>query len=141
MSGQSLWIMLGFVVLTMAIIYLLPKITKAVPSSLVAILVASFIIIGFGINTRTVGGIASIGGGFPVFHIPQVPLDFETLTIIFPYSLIMALVGLIESLLTLSVIDEMTETRGKGNQESFAQGAANLVCGFFGGMGGCAMIG
>ncbi len=141
MTGNALLIMLGFVVLTMAIIYLLPKITKAVPSSLVAILTVSLIIIGFGINTKTVGDIASIGGGFPAFHLPQVPLNFETLSIIFPYSLIMALVGLIESLLTLSVIDEMTETRGKGNQESFAQGAANLVCGFFGGMGGCAMIG
>ncbi len=141
MSGKSLFIMLGFVVLTMAIIYLLPKLTKAVPSSLVAILVVSLIIIGFGINTRTVGDIASIGGGLPEFHIPQVPINFETLSIIFPYSLIMALVGLIESLLTLSVIDEMTETRGKGNQESFAQGAANTVCGLFSGMGGCAMIG
>ncbi len=141
MSGQNLLIMLSFVLLTMAIIFLLPKLTRAVPSSLVAILVVSFVIIGFGIDTRTVGDIASIGGGFPAFHIPQIPLNFETLAIIFPYSLIMALVGLIESLLTLSVIDEMTETRGKGNQESFAQGAANLVCGFFGGMGGCAMIG
>lgn len=141
MSGTSLWIMLGFVLLTMAIIHLLPKLTKAVPSSLVAILVVSFIIIGFGINTRTVGDIASIGGGLPQFHLPQIPLNLETLAIIFPYSLIMALVGLIESLLTLNVIDEMTETRGRGNQESFAQGAANTVCGFFGGMGGCAMIG
>lgn len=141
MTGQNLFVMLGFVLLTMTIIFVLPKLTRAVPSSLVAILVVSFIIIGFGIDTRTVGDIASIGGGFPAFHLPQIPLNFETLAIIFPYSLIMALIGLIESLLTLSVIDEMTETRGKGNQESFAQGAANLVCGFFGGMGGCAMIG
>ncbi|MCW5959310.1 MAG: SulP family inorganic anion transporter [Pyrinomonadaceae bacterium] len=141
MTGQNLFIMLGFVLLTMAIIFLLPKLTRAVPSSLVAILTVSIIIIGFGIDTRTVGDIASIGGGLPQFHIPLVPLNFETLAIIFPYSLIMALVGLIESLLTLSVIDEMTETRGKGNKESLAQGAANLVCGFFGGMGGCAMIG
>lgn len=141
MTGTPLYVMLGFVLLTMAIIHFLPKLTKAVPSSLVAIVVVSLIIIGFGINTRTVGDIASIGGGLPAFHLPQVPLNFETLAIIFPYSLIMALVGLIESLLTLTVIDEMTETRGKGNKESFAQGAANTVCGFFGGMGGCAMIG
>lgn len=141
MSGTPLFVMLGFVLLTMAIIYFLPKLTKTVPSSLVAIVSVSLIIIFFGIQTKTVGDIASIGGGLPKFHIPQVPFNFETLSIIFPYSLIMALVGLIESLLTLSVIDEMTETRGKGNQESFAQGAANTVCGVFGGMGGCAMIG
>ncbi len=141
MTGQNLLIMIGFVVLTMAIIFLLPKLTRAVPASLVAIITVSLIVIGFGIDTRTVGDIASIGGGFPAIHLPQVPLNLETLAIIFPYSLIMALVGLIESLLTLSVIDEMTETRGKGNRESVAQGAANLVCGFFGGMGGCAMIG
>lgn len=141
MSGSALLIMLGFVLLTMAIIYFLPKLTKAVPSSLIALLSVSLIIIFSGIQTKTVGDIASIGGGLPEFHLPQVPLNLETLSIIFPFSLIMALVGLIESLLTLTVIDEMTETRGKGNQESFAQGAANTVCGFFGGMGGCAMIG
>ena len=141
MTGTPLYLMLGFVIMTMLIIYFLPKLTKAVPSSLVAIVTVSLIIILFGIDTKTVGDIASIGGGLPTFHIPQVPLNLETLTIIFPYSLIMALVGLIESLLTLTVIDEITETRGKSNQESFAQGAANMVCGVFGGMGGCAMIG
>lgn len=135
LTGTALYTMVGFVVLTMAIIFLLPKLTKVVPSSLVAIITVSLIIIGFGINTRTVGDIASIAGGLPQFHLPQVPLNFETLTIIFPYSLIMALVGLIESLLTLNVIDEMTETRGHSTQESLAQGAANTVCGFFGGMG------
>lgn len=141
LSGPALWIMLGFVVLTMAIIHFMPKLTKAVPASLTAILVVSAIIIGFQIPTKTVGDIASISGGLPQFHIPNIPFDFETLKIIFPYSLIMALVGLIESLLTLTVIDEMTETRGRGNKESMAQGLANLVCGFFSGMGGCAMIG
>ena len=141
MTGTNLWIMLGFTLLTMAIIYLLPKLTKAVPASLAAILVVSAIIIGVGIQTRTVGDIASIAGGLPQFHLPQVPLNFETLRIIFPYSLIMALVGLIESLLTLTVIDEMTETRGRGNKECVAQGVANVTTGFFGGMGGCAMIG
>lgn len=141
LQGQSLYIMLGLVILTMAIIHFLPKLTKAVPSSLVAIITITFIVVLGGFATKTVGDIASIGGGLPSFHIPAVPFTWETLTIVFPYALIMALVGLIESLLTLTVIDEMTETRGNGNKEAVAQGAANLVTGFFGGMGGCAMIG
>lgn len=141
LNGGPLWIMLGSVLLTMAIIHFLPKFTKAVPASLVAILIVSAIIIYFQIPTKTVGDIASISGGLPEFHLPLVPLNFETLKVIFPYSLIMAMVGLIESLLTLAVVDEMTETRGRGNKECVAQGAANLVTGFFGGMGGCAMIG
>lgn len=141
LSGTALWTMIGLVVLTMAIIHFLPRLTKAVPSSLTALLVVSGIVIFGGIQTRTVGDIASISGGLPSFHIPMVPLNFETLKIIFPFSLIMALVGLIESLLTLTVLDEMTETRGRGNKEAVAQGVANLVTGFFGGMGGCAMIG
>lgn len=141
LNGSPLWIMLGFIVLTMAIIHFLPKLTKAVPSSLAAIVVVSCIIIGFGIQTRSVGDIASIAGGLPEFHLPQVAINFETLKIIFPYALIMALVGLIESLLTLTVVDEMTETRGRGNKECVAQGVANITTGFFGGMGGCAMIG
>lgn len=140
-TGTPLFIMLGFVLLTMAIIHFLPKITKAVPASLAAILVVSAIIIGFGIDTRSVGDIASIAGGLPQFHLPVLPFTWETLKIIFPYSLIMALVGLIESLLTLTVVDEMTETRGRGNKECIAQGLANVTTGFFGGMGGCAMIG
>lgn len=141
LMGIPLWTMLGFTLLTMAIIHFLPKLTKAVPASLAAILVVSAIIIGFDISTKTVGDIASISGGLPSFHLPDVPFNFETLMIVFPYSLIMALVGLIESLLTLAVVDEMTETRGRGNKESVAQGIANFVCGLFGGMGGCAMIG
>lgn len=140
-TGPALWIMLGFIALTMAIIYLLPKVTKAVPAALTAIVAVSAITIIFQISTKTVGDIASIAGGFPAFHIPLVPLNLETLQIILPYSIIMALVGLIESLLTLNIIDEMTETRGKGNKETIGQGVANLVCGFFGGMGGCAMVG
>jgi SulP family sulfate permease len=147
-SSQSTWLtgiplvtMVGFVLLTMAIIVILPKFTKAVPSSLVAILFVSALIIYFGIPTRTVGDIASIGGGLPPFHIPSVPFNLETLIIVLPYSLIMASVGLIESLLTLTVLDEMTETRGHSNREAVTQGVANTVCGFFGGMGGCAMIG
>lgn len=141
MSGSALWVMIGLVALTMAIIHFLPKLTKVVPAGLVAILTISLIVIFGGINTRTVGDIASIAGSLPEFHLPQVSISLETLRIIFPYSLIMALVGLIESLLTLSVLDEMTESRGDGNKECVAQGTANLVTGFFGGMGGCAMIG
>lgn len=141
MTGEPLVIMVGFVLLTMGIIYFLPKISKAVPAGLVAILAVSAIVIFFHIPTRTVGDIASIAGGLPEFHLPSVPFNLETLAIIFPYSLIMALVGLIESLLTLTVVDEMTETRGRGNKECVAQGIANVVTGFFSGMGGCAMIG
>ncbi len=141
MSGMQLYTMLGLVALTIAIIVGLPKLTKAVPASLVAILTIAAIVIGFGIDTKTVGDIASIKGGLPAFHFPVVPLNLETLMIILPYSAIMAGVGLTESLLTLNLIDEITETRGHGNRECIAQGAANLATGFFGGMGGCAMIG
>jgi len=141
MTGSMLYIMLGFVLLTMFIIWGLPKITKVIPASLTAILVVSGIVIGLGIDTKTVGDIASIKGGFPPFHIPVIPFAFESLKIIFPYALIVAGVGLIESLLTLNLIDEITGTRGRGNKECMAQGAANIVTGFFSGMGGCAMIG
>lgn len=141
MTDTTLMIMLGLVLLTMAIIWIMPKFTKVIPASLAAILVISFIVIGFNIDTKTVGDIASIQGGFPPFHIPTVPFTLETLQIIFPYSLIVAGVGLIESLLTLNLIDEITETRGNSNREAVAQGAANFLSGFFSGMGGCAMIG
>lgn len=141
MSGQPLYVMLGLIALTMAIIYVLPKITKVIPAALTSILIVSCIVIGFGLDTKTVGDLASIKGGLPAFHLPQVSFSLETLKIIFPYSLILAGIGLIESLLTLTLIDELTETRGRGNKESIAQGAANIVTGFFGGMGGCAMIG
>ncbi|MCL4129394.1 UNVERIFIED_CONTAM: hypothetical protein GTU68_065434 [Idotea baltica] len=139
--GAPLYTMLGLVALTMLIIWLFPKLSKIIPSPLMAICVISAIVLGFGIETKTVGDIASISGGLPPFHFPQIPFSYETLLIILPYSLIMAGVGLIESLLTLSLIDEITETRGKSNKECFAQGTANVVTGFFGGMGGCAMIG
>jgi SulP family sulfate permease len=141
MTDTALLVMLGLVLLTMAIIWLLPKVTKVIPASLAAILVISFAVIGFNIDTKTVGDIASIQGGFPPFHIPMIPFTLETLQIIFPYSLIIAGVGLIESLLTLNLIDEITETRGNSNREAVAQGAANLLSGLFSGMGGCAMIG
>ncbi len=141
MQGQSLWIMLGLVALTMAIIQFLPKLTKAVPASLAAIVAVSLLVIFVGMDSRTVGDMASIAGGLPAFHLPLVPFNLETLKIILPYSIILAAVGLIESLLTLSLIDEITETRGKGNRECIGQGLANSVTGLFGGMGGCAMIG
>ena len=140
MSGLSLYIMLGLVLLTVAIVWLFPKLTKAVPSSLIAIIVVFCLVLGFQIDTKTVKDIASISGGFPPFHIPQVPLNFETLKLIFPYALVMAGVGLIESLLTLNVVDELVGNRGKGNKECVAQGSANIMNGFFSGMGGCAMI-
>ncbi|MCF6257712.1 MAG: SulP family inorganic anion transporter [Gammaproteobacteria bacterium] len=141
MSGNALWVMLGLVALTMAIIHYLPKLTTAVPSSLVAIVVVSLLVIGIDLETKTVGDIASIAGGLPDFHIPMVPFTLETLWIILPYAVILAAIGLIESLLTLTLIDELTETRGRGNKECIAQGTANIATGFFGGMGGCAMIG
>ena len=141
LTGSALYVMVGFVLLTMLIIWGLPKLTKVFPSSLAAILVVSAIIIGMGIDTKTVGDISSIQGGFPPFHIPAVPFTLETLQVIFPYALIVAGVGLIESLLTLNLIDEITQTRGRGNKECIAQGMANVTSGFFFGMGGCAMIG
>ena len=141
MHGQALFTMLGLIALTMAIIYLFPKLTKAVPATLVGILVVSGLVAGLGIHTKTVGDLGSIAGGLPTFHLPAVPVSWETLKIVFPYALILAAIGLIESLLTLNLIDEMTDTRGKPNRECMAQGAANVVTGFFGGMGGCAMIG
>ena len=141
MSGTSLYMLLGLIVLTMAIIHFLPKLTTAIPSSLAAILVVTLLVIGLDLNTNTVGDLASIEGSFPSFHIPSVPFNWDTLLIILPYSVILAAVGLIESLLTLSLIDDVTNTRGRGNKECVGQGIANSVTGFFGGMGGCAMIG
>ncbi len=141
LSGSSMNVFLGLVFLTMLIIWGLPKLTKLFPASLIAILSVFGIVYFFGIDTKTVGDMASIQGGFPPFHIPNVPFNFETLTVVFPYALIIAGVGLIESLLTLNIIDEITETRGSGNKEAVAQGMANVLSGLFSGMGGCAMIG
>jgi SulP family sulfate permease len=141
MTGTPLYLMAGLIALTMIIIYLLPKLTTSFPSSLAAILVISILVPLLGLETKTVGDLGSIAGGLPQFHIPQVPFNFETLKIIFPYSLILAAIGLIESLLTLNLIDDMTGTRGQPNRECIAQGSANIVTGFFAGMGGCAMIG
>ena len=141
LSGTDLYVFGGLVLLAMAIIYGLPKITKAVPASLTAILSVFALVYFLGIDTKTVGDISSIQGGFPPFHLPEVPLSWDTLLLVLPYAGIMAGVGLIESLLTLNIVDEITETRGHGNREAVAQGAANFLSGIFSGMGGCAMIG
>lgn len=141
MSGPPLWIMLGLAGITMGIIYFLPRLTRAVPAPLIAIFVITALVTGFHIDTLKVCDLASVGGGLPQLHIPMIPLNLETLKIIFPYSLILAVVGLLESLMTLSLVDEITETRGSGNKECLGQGIANVVAGIFGTMGGCAMIG
>jgi SulP family sulfate permease len=141
MTGQPLMLFAGLILLTMSIIHLLPKLTGAFPAALAAIIVVSLLVLGLDLDTATVGDLASIKGGLPAFHIPSVPFNFGTLMIILPYAFILAAVGLIESLLTLSLIDEVTNTRGRGNRECMGQGIANTVTGLFGGMGGCAMIG
>ena len=146
--GQSVWITgdtliysIIFVILTMYIIWLLPKITKALPSTLVAILLTTILVLTLNIDIPSVGDLASVKGGLPQFSIPSVPLNAETLKIIFPYAFILASIGLIESLLTLNLVGEIINKRGGASQECVAQGLANTVTGFFGGMGGCAMIG
>lgn len=140
MQGPALYWMLGLTLITIAVVRLLPGITKKIPASLAAIVVVFALVKAAGISTRTVGDIAPVSGGWPVFAWPGVPFTFETLQIVLPYALLMASVGLIESLLTLSMVDEMTQTRGSTNRESMAQGIANFVNGIFGGMGGCAMV-
>jgi len=141
MTGPPMYTFLALVSVAILIIWLLPKLTKVVPATLAAILVVFGIVAALGIDTKTVGDIASIKGSFPPFHIPMVPFNLDTLMLIFPYAAIMAGVGLIESLLTLNIVDEITETRGSGNKECVAQGTANVLSGFFSGMGGCAMLG
>ena len=140
LHGESLFTMLGLVALTVSIVLFFPKITKKIPSSLVAIIVVFIVVIVFGIQTKTVQDIASIEGGFPPFHIPQIPFNLEALQIILPYSMIFAAVGLTEGLLTLNLVDEITGTKGNGNRECIAQGTSNIANGFFFGMGGCPMI-
>jgi SulP family sulfate permease len=141
LSGGALMIFAGLIMLTMLIIHFLPKLTGSFPAALAAIIAVSLLALGLDLDTVTVGDLASIKGSLPAFHIPSVPFNFETLMIILPYAFILAAVGLIESLLTLSLIDEVTNTRGRGNRECMGQGIANTVTGLFGGMGGCAMIG
>lgn len=140
LNGESLYIMCGLVGLTLLLVYFIPKISKALPTTLIAIAVIFAVVHGFGIETKMVQDIASISGSFPPFHIPQIPFTLKTLEIIFPYAAIMAGVGLLETLLTLTLVDEVTETRGNANKESVAQGIANIANGIFTGMGGCAMI-
>ena len=150
LDNSAMMLMLGLVALTMAIIHFLPKLTTAVPSSLVAIVSVTAIVHVFGLETNTVVDFlrtmsgddsATLAGSLPTFAFPEVPFSFETLSIILPYALILAAIGLIESLLTLTVLDEMTSTRGHSNRECVGQGMANITCSVFGAMGGCAMIG
>jgi SulP family sulfate permease len=141
LPGGEMAIMLSLIGVTMLIIWGLPKLTKVIPAPLAGIGVVAALVIGLGINTPVVGDLASIQGGLPSFHMPAVPLNLETLEIILPYAVILAAIGLIESLLTLNLVGEITNQRGGASQECVAQGTANVVTGFFGGMGGCAMIG
>ena len=152
LSGMPLYLMLGLVICTMAIIWATPKITKIIPAPLAGIGIVAAIVIGFGLDVPRVGDLASIEGGLPQFHNPfgeglgiygtaLAPFNFETFKIILPYAVILAAIGLIESLLTLNLVGEMTGKRGGASQECIAQGSANVLTGFFGGMGGCAMIG
>lgn len=140
LSGMALYIMIGLTLLTILVVTIFPKITKKVPATLVAIIVTTAVVFFFQVDTRKVMDIAHISGSLPSFHIPSLPFTLETLQIILPFSLVMAGVGLVESLLTLSIVDEITNTKGNSNKESIAQGIANITNGFFGGMGGCAMI-
>lgn len=140
LTGTPLLIMAGLVTLTIGIVILLPKITRKIPASLAAIMIVFAIVTVFGINTKKVEDIASVSGSLPPFHIPNIPLDLDTLQIIFPYALIMAAVGLTEGLLTLNLVDEITGSKGNSNRECVAQGSANILNGFFYGMGGCPMI-
>ena len=141
LAGAQLYTMLGLVALTMAIIWIMPRITRIIPAPLAGIGIVAALVIVFGLDVPRVGDMASIEGGLPQFHIPMVPLNWATFEIILPYAVILAAIGLIESLLTLNLVGEMTGKRGGASQECIAQGTSNIVTGFFGGMGGCAMIG
>ncbi|SHJ74582.1 SulP family inorganic anion transporter [Flavobacterium haoranii] len=140
LTGNPMFVMLGLVALTIGIVYIFPKITKAIPASLVAIMVVFGLVLVFGIETKQVKDIASVSGSLPPLHIPSIPFNWETLQIIFPYGLVMAAVGLTEGLLTLNLVDEITASKGNSNRECLAQGTANIANGFFFGMGGCPMI-
>ncbi|WP_407316298.1 SulP family inorganic anion transporter [Pseudomonas sp. nanlin1] len=141
LDSTALLVMVGLTLLTMAVVYLLPRLTKAVPAALVAIVGVSLMVAGLDLPTRTLGDMAQIAGGLPSWHWPSVPMNGETLRIILPYAVLMAMVGLLETLLTFNLTDELTETRGQPNRECVALGFANITSGVFGGMGGCAMIG
>ncbi|MBU8543658.1 MULTISPECIES: SulP family inorganic anion transporter [Roseomonadaceae] len=135
------WITYVLCAAALAIIYLLPLLTKAVPSPLVAIIVITAVAIWFGLDVRTVGDMGELPAEFPAFLLPDVPLTLETLWIILPYSATLAVVGLLESLMTAQIVDDLTDTPSDKIRESYGQGLANIVAGFFGGMAGCAMIG
>ena len=141
MEGQALLIMLLLVIITMIVIWVMPKITTIIPAPLAGIIFVAVLVISLDIDVPRVGDLASIKGGLPTFHIPSVPLNTDTLLIILPYALILATIGLIESLLTLNLVGDITGKIGGASQECVAQGIANMVTGFFSGMGGCAMIG
>ena len=130
-----------FVAITLAIVYILPRFFKAIPAPLIAIVVLTSVALYANIDLRSVGDLGAITRSLPEFFIPNVPLTFETLAIVFPFSLALAIVGLLESLLTASIVDDMTDTESDKNREARGQGIANIVTGFFGGMAGCAMIG
>lgn len=140
MSGHALLVMAGLTLLTILIVIFFPKLTKAVPASLVAIIAVFIVVYLFNIDTKKVVDIASVSGAFPSFRMPDIPFNVHTLQVVFPYALVMAGVGLIESLLTLNMVDEITNTKGNPDREAIAQGAANITNGFFAGMGGCAMV-
>lgn len=135
------WIMYSLVVATMLIVEFFPKFSKAIPSGLMAIITISALVIIFDLDTKRVGDLADISGSLPSFALPELKLTTDAILTVLPYSILVAFVGLIESLLTLSVLDEMGGKRGSGNQECIAQGCGNVTCGMFGGMAGCAMIG
>lgn len=135
------WIMFALVGLTLAIIYILPRFTTAIPSTLVAIVVVTALAIFMNFGVRSVGDMGNLTQALPLFLIPDIPVNFETLAIIFPYALALTVVGILESLLTATIVDDMTDTESDKNKESRGQGIANIVTGFFGGMAGCAMIG
>lgn len=141
LAGSQMWTMIGLTAASVALIFVLPRLNKNLPAPLLTIAAIAGIVYAFGLDARSVADLSPIKGGFPVPSLPLVPWTWETLRIIFPYSLILAAIGLIETLLTLNLIDEITDTVGRPNKESLAQGAGNVLTGFFGGMGGCAMIG
>ncbi|MCL0028798.1 SulP family inorganic anion transporter, partial [Dehalococcoidia bacterium] len=143
-EGGEMLVMLALTLLTMALIVVLPKVPdvgKLIPAPLASIIIVSILAIGFNLDTKSVGDLASVSGGLPVFHIPAIIWNLETLLIIIPYAFTLAGIGLVESLLTLTLIDEITDTKGNPNVECMGQGLANFACGFFKAMGGCAMIG
>ena len=140
-QGWALYSMLGLIGVTIAGVLIAPRITRHIPASLFGIVLVTAVVLALGIETKTVGDIAHISGAMPSFHIPSIPFTLETLWIVLPYSLILAAVGLIETLLTANLVDKTIGGVNQPNRESMAQGAGNVLTGFFGGMGGCAMIG